>query len=586
MIPFLTYPLALLALAALPALAAIYLLRNRFKRKPVSTLFLWQFQQESKAGGSKVEKLRLPPVFFLELLVLLLLGIAATGPRWQLAQTTHPLVVVLDDSLSMLAISDAKEARDRATAALEQLLRDRKFLFIRFVLAGRDARALGGSVHSWAEAAPLLAGWKCQAPAADLAAAIALAGDLTSRKADILVLTDQARPAELELASRMQWWAFGTAAPNLAIVNATRTAQGPQDRCLLEVANYSRETRTARLQLTAGTNISQHSSLTLEPGARQRIILNLPPNTPALEAALPDDALLGDNRVTLLPAPRKRIRVQVALDNPELRDLFTRGLESTGLRSSITADPELVIHQSRAVPAGERAWGLRILSATNATAYTGPFVVNAAHPLTRGLELQGLIWAAVADTNLATQPPVITAGDVPLLTAREDALGRQQITLQFTPALTTLPATPNWPIFLWNLLSWRARETPGLEENNFRLGSDIILKTTNGPVRLVRPDHTAQDFAKTQRLLLLEATAHGLYTAIHGHETNTFSVNFLAAEESDLTATQTGRWGEWQTQQETRYEYAAVLWLFLLAALCSLAAHLVILARGQREAGI
>ena len=29
MIPFLTYPLALLGLAALPALAAIYILRNR-----------------------------------------------------------------------------------------------------------------------------------------------------------------------------------------------------------------------------------------------------------------------------------------------------------------------------------------------------------------------------------------------------------------------------------------------------------------------------------------------------------------------------------------------------------------------------
>ena len=33
MIPFLTYPLALLALASIPALAAIYLLRNRFRRK-------------------------------------------------------------------------------------------------------------------------------------------------------------------------------------------------------------------------------------------------------------------------------------------------------------------------------------------------------------------------------------------------------------------------------------------------------------------------------------------------------------------------------------------------------------------------
>ena len=586
MIPFLTYPLALLALTALPALTAIYLLRNRFKRRPVSTLFLWQFQQESKAGGLKVEKLRLPLLFFLELLILLLLGLAATGPRWQMAQTTHPLVVILDDSLSMRATTDGKDARARAADALQQLLRDRKFLFLRFVLAGRDARALGDAVHTWAEAAPLLAAWKCAAPAANLDTALALANDLTSRKADVLVLTDHAPPAEIELSGRMQWWAFGTGAGNLGIVNATRTAQGPQDRCLIEVANFSREARTARLQLTAGTNVAQAAPLALEPGARQRLILNLPPGTPALEASLPDDALAGDNRVTLLPAPRRRIRVQVALENPELREIFSRGLEATGLRSSISAEPELVIHEARAVPAGAHAWGLRILAATNATAFTGPFVVNTAHPLTRGLELPGFIWAGLADTNRATHPPIVTAGDVPLLTAREDALGRQQISLQFTPALTTLHTTPNWPIFLWNLLSWRARETPGLEEANFRLGSDILLKTTNGPARLIRPDHSVQDFAKTQRVLLLEVAEPGLYRAIHGSETNHFAVNFLAAEESDLTDTKTGRWGQWETTQEVRYEYAAVLWVFVLAALAGLVAHLVLLARGRKEAGV
>ena len=35
MIPFLTYPLALAAAAALPALAAIYILRHKFRRRQV-----------------------------------------------------------------------------------------------------------------------------------------------------------------------------------------------------------------------------------------------------------------------------------------------------------------------------------------------------------------------------------------------------------------------------------------------------------------------------------------------------------------------------------------------------------------------
>jgi hypothetical protein len=40
MIPFLTYPLAMIALASVPALAAIYILRNRFRRRQVSSLLL------------------------------------------------------------------------------------------------------------------------------------------------------------------------------------------------------------------------------------------------------------------------------------------------------------------------------------------------------------------------------------------------------------------------------------------------------------------------------------------------------------------------------------------------------------------
>jgi hypothetical protein len=83
MIPFLTYPLALIALATLPALAAIYILRNRFRRRQVSSLLLWRFHVQSKSGGAKVHRLQLPLLFFLELLTLLLLVVAATGPQWK-----------------------------------------------------------------------------------------------------------------------------------------------------------------------------------------------------------------------------------------------------------------------------------------------------------------------------------------------------------------------------------------------------------------------------------------------------------------------------------------------------------------------
>src|SRR5580693_9220680 len=123
MFPFLTYPLALVALATIPALAAIYILRNRFRRRQVSSLVLWRFQVQSKAGGAKIHRMQLPLLFFLELLALTLLVVAATGPHWKLPQSQRPLIVVLDDSFSMRAVSDGVSAQARARSFLEKIFR-------------------------------------------------------------------------------------------------------------------------------------------------------------------------------------------------------------------------------------------------------------------------------------------------------------------------------------------------------------------------------------------------------------------------------------------------------------------------------
>src|SRR5271170_676530 len=140
MIPFLTYPLALIALATLPALAAIYILRNRFRRRQVSSLVLWRFHVQSKSGGAKVHRLQLPLLFFLELLVLLVT--AAAGPQWKLPQSARPLIVVLDDSFSMRAVSDGVSAQTRAKKFLEKLFRQPP-PSTQLILAGSEPRSLG-----------------------------------------------------------------------------------------------------------------------------------------------------------------------------------------------------------------------------------------------------------------------------------------------------------------------------------------------------------------------------------------------------------------------------------------------------------
>ena len=587
LMPFLTFPLALLALATLPALTAIYILRNRFRRRQVSSLMLWRFRVQSKEGGVKLHRLQLPLLFFLELLALLLLVTAAVGPQWKMPQSARPLVVVLDDSFSMRAVRDGVSTRARAREFLRRLFQRQPPLSTRFILAGTEVRLLGPAVRTWAEADESLKQWQCWSPEAQIESALKLAAELGRQQANFLVLTDH-KPADdadawqkTSVAGRIEWHAFGKAVDNLAIVTASRTVFGELDRCLIEVANFSEAERRARLVVQAGTNVAQNSLVSVPPRERSRLVFNVAAATPELQVSLEPDGLAEDNVAKLLPSIRKKVRVQVALSDTNLNDLAVRTLDATGLRAALTENPELVIHQVSTPVLASNAWSLRWNSPTESTAFTGPFLVDGSHPLAQGVTLQGVVWSAAVATNALGEVPVILAGNTPLLSVREDVAGRRHLALNLNPKLSTLPGTPDWPVLFWNLLQWRATETPGLHESNARLGSEILLKTTGEPVTVTWPNESQHTFPKPAGELALETPMPGVYSVAMSGTTNQFAVNLLAAEESDLRDSTSGRWGDWGAESDGRREQASVSWLFGLFALVILAAHLYLVAVGK-----
>jgi hypothetical protein len=574
MIPFLTYPLALIALTALPALAAIYFFRNRFRRRKVSSLVLWRFQVQSKEGGVKMNRLQLPLIFFLELLALLLLVTAASGPFWKLPQSTRPLIVILDDSFSMRAVSDNVSAQTRAKIFLQKLFRVQPPPSTRILLAGTEPRLLGSQVRTWNEVSKLLEQWTCRAPSSAIDSALTLAAELGKQQANILVLTDHAPPEKKLSNDLIEWRAFGLPVDNVAIVNASRSALGNEDRCLLEIANFSSKPRDSKLLVESGSNAIQTVELTFAPGEQKRLVFNLPSAAPMLAASVGDDALADDNEIKLLPPIRKKVRVKIVLTNATASALVERALDATGLRASISENPELVIHDSADAFVGSNAWSLRWILPEKPTAYTGPFVIDSAHPLAEGISLQGAVWAANAMTNSAGTVPVILAGNVPLLSAREDIFGRRELTLNLNPDFSTVQSTPDWPILFWNLLDWRISQLPGLLESNGRLGAEMILKTTGEFVSITQPDGVVKNFPRTSDQLSIETPLPGLYSVAMGATTNLFVVNSLAADESNLSQCTTGEWGQWKNDAERRFEEASLVWIIGLAALAVLTTHL------------
>ncbi len=571
--PWLAQSWALLGLLALPALAALYFLRRRFRRQPVSSLLLWTQAARPREGGRRWERLTAPLSFFLEALALILLTVAAADPRRTLPQARRPLIAVLDDSASMAARGpDGLTPRERAERALAETAAARETASVRLIYAGLEPRSgepsTGGAWRSG------LAEWTCRAPGDSLERALSLAHELGRGRARILVLTDRA-PAVPPEGAGVRWRAFGQPVPNAAIVTAARSPGAARDRILVEIAGFAGAPFDARVTIRGVSPSPETRGLRLDPAAPpQRLSFETPSDAGDIEIALSDDALAADNQAVLLPAPRMPVRVRLDL-HPPLRGIVERALTAAGRAQFADTPPIELTFSDGSDEAPDTAWRVRFTGAgEGAASYAGPYVARPRHPLLSGLALEGVIWGA-RPLEDPRGTPLLLVGDLPLIADEPRSGGRRILHVAFDPAASDLHRTPTWPALLWNLLEWRAAERPGPAEINGPVGGAAIVRTpapsTEAVVRT--PDGRVQRHRAQAGRLAVPTDAAGIYLVEMPGATHRLARNFLAPQESDLRGAASGAWGRWADGDTVRSETASNAWLFALAALGVLALH-------------
>lgn len=585
----LAWPWAALAFLAVPALVAIYLLRQRSAERFVSSLVLWRGEPPLREGGRRLDRFLAPPLFWLELLILLLLTAAALGPMIPTRESRRPLVVVLDDSFSMRA-GGAASARQKAREALAEELVKSRHGEVRLLLAGTDPVPLGDGALDGRAAVAALDGWHADAPTADLEAALGLAYGLGGPRARLLVVSDQAPPSA-PAEARLEWWAFGQRRPNLALVGASRrhTEAGEATSTVLaEVASFSTRPSEAKLSVRLGGDAEPAETVPLRLGAGEtgRYRFTVPASAKvALE--LSGDALAFDDRAVLLPEVSRPLRVSVAVADAGLEAFVRDTLEATG-RVRLTGEAaELVVATEPPSPDRDPgAWWLYWRRPGSVKPYLGPFVLDRDHPLTEGLSLGGVIWAGGESASPSPGRVVVSAGDVPLV-VDDGHDGVHDVELRFEPRLSTLQQTPAWPVLWWNLLAWRAAEAPGLQVTNARLGEPVAVRLREGEEEVLwrPPGGGERRVAAVAGLARLQPREPGVHEVRSGAWSGRFAVNVLAAGESDLEGAAAGRWGGWDENAEavSLWGLRRVGWAFALAALALLVLHMVRTAGRRRE---
>ena len=592
----LTSPLSLIALAAIPVLVGISLFRTRSRRYVVSSLFLWVDQQQSRQGGRQISKLQTPLLFFLELLALALLALAAAGPNMRGESVSHPTVIVLDCSYSMTAGLNGDTPQKRALDDLAKFLRKEQPFPLQFVLAGTETDTISGRAANVAEAERMLANWQCRAPAAVLDSAISHASNMSVADVKILVVTDQLPQVDELPVGKIEWRAYGKPLDNLALTGASRVYQGERDKLLIEATNFSNDAQTLRMQLvhladgTALHNVDEQIS----PMATLRYHLTLPEGTQDIEARIADDVLPIDNVAMLLPPNRKPVRVSIRNLPESIAGPLRRGLDATGIARFDETNPEICFtagslsDEQPSLDLPEGCWQMRFytaLSDEHVEPFVGPFIIDRSHTLAEGLSLEGVVWAAANDVSLPGYS-MLAVGNVPLISEQSRPNRTKTLHMQIRPDLSTLTISPGWPVLLWNVLQYRAAQSPGIRTNNVRLGTSAIFNPFPGDdaVEITTPGGEQRTMSVRSDRLSIPADETGLYTVKAPSGEYRFSTLPLASEESNLTESATGRWGGWLDRETLESDYRNMAWLPLLIVAAILLLHLTIIANRKSSA--
>lgn len=587
--PIFLMPLAFIAMVSLPALAVIYYLRSRHRHHVVSALFLWIDPHTPYEGGRRLQRLQFPLLFFLELLTLVALCLAAAAPVVRNTSVAHRIVVVLDDSYSMQAIHAGYSPRDRACRALVKLLRRQAPFSVQLLSAGMSDDLLGKRATTLHAVERQLNRWRCCAPGANLAQAIAAAGQIGGVSADVLVMTDHKPRQPPGAKAHLRWWAFGQAQANIAFVTAVRGIQAGRDRALLAIENFS--THPVHTILTVN---SKASALSLQARAIRYIWLDLPANMSTVHASLPTGVLAIDKSVVLLPAQVKPLRTELRIVNQTLHRQIKRALQATAHVVWVSQKPQLLVTDLAATGEVSRyCWILRLMANSSGQAYIGPFIMNHSQPLARGISLAGVVWGAGGSNTIAGSP-VISAGDVPLLTDWSAPLGGHLIRMRMAPSISTLAEAPALPVLMQNLVNWRLSHTPGMRQVNLALGQQAQLRLPVGTEDIVlhRADGSIQHLAVPEGLLRISAAQTGVYTITCRKQaapavpiTYQFAVNALNSRESNLTGKASGRCGQWpKAAVFGNRVYKSIIWPLLLAAMGLLIIHSMLMSKRGRQA--
>ena len=509
-------PWGLLALFGLPVVLAIHLLRHRTRFIPVSTLFLLDITAHQSHGGRSFRRL-LPSIpLFLQLLIVILIALVLSEPRWPWNASVLRVAIVLDDSASMRAFTrESVDALFTVDRMAKRRARDVEWL----ILPDRPTEPHLYAGTSLQDAQKVLENHAPVGGSLDPSSALRLARERVGADGWVVYLTDTPKdrlPADASLL------AIGRPLDNVGVAGVTFSQSEARPRWEALLVNHSKQPQQRTWQLYVdGKPSGPPTAVTFQPGQLQTIQGRVPEGADRLRINLsPDVFALDDSYPFLLPQPKPlflRSTLPPALD--WLTTRLQRTVPAVFLADSATnnpqnpsAAPDLTLTTSEEMAAALAHHAVLLCSAgeENAKFLEAP-VVAARHPFNNGLVWDALtvqdvpmLPARVDDTVLVwsgENVPLVSLREVPLSPAKEDTAASssaprsaRQLVFHFNPAFSNVERLPAPAVLLLRFLESVRKEKIGKEriqcDPNQSLGE--FLPSSPRPMQFESLDDTGK----------------------------------------------------------------------------------------------
>jgi hypothetical protein len=485
--PFIA-PLALLGLAFVPLVLAMYLLKLRRDESVVPSTLLWHRLVADVEANAPWQRLRRSLLLLLQLLLVIILVLLAARPFLERpAGFARDLVVVVDASASMGATDVEPTRLEAAKQAAIDALRDLPSGGrVSVIAADRTARVVANETDDLGRVRQAIAGIEVSTSPGDLGDALRLAGALAARSGDaeVLVVTDAALgdPPSVSVEAPIRAITVGRDRKNQAIAAlAVRTAPSAVTRSVfVSVVNTDIEPAERSLEVWGDGRLLEARELFLDPQTRSDVVIDDVPRDIAvvevrLAAAIdaqdgtPPDRLAVDDRAWAVVPPDSLRRILLVTDgdpyletalsylpnaelygwDPDDWDRLT-GLENFDLiifeaflPDELPAKPILAIGPPRSSPLGQ---------VTGRLVEPGIGSLDPSEPILRYVDLSTTHIAEARKLELPSWARTVIPGPlgVPLLYAGERA-GLRTAVLAFEPRRSDLPLQVAFPILLANV---------------------------------------------------------------------------------------------------------------------------------------